>query len=77
MDPLGETLTTPPILMVWEFIMEPYRNGLFRFIDNSDPQFTKGSVLTRTRTGSDGPDPFLTLLGRGGYGSSEFPNSGP
>jgi len=62
MDPLGDPLTTRPILTGWEFTMEPYPSGQFGFIDNPDRQFGNGSVWTRTRTRSDGPEPLLTLL---------------
>ena len=41
--------------------MEPYPSGQFGFIDDPDPQFGNGSVWTRTRTRSDGPEPLLTL----------------
>ena len=42
--------------------MEPYPNRQFGFIDDLDRQSGSGSVPTRTRTRSDGPDPLLTLL---------------
>jgi hypothetical protein len=41
--------------------MEPYLSGQFGFIDDPDRQFGNGSVWTRTRTRSDGPEPLLTL----------------
>jgi len=41
--------------------MEPYPSGQFGFIDDPDRQFRNGSVWTRTRTRSDGPEPLLTL----------------
>jgi len=41
--------------------MEPYPSGQFGFIDDPDRQFGNGSVWTRTRTQSDGPEPLLTL----------------
>jgi hypothetical protein len=63
MDPQGDPLTTRPILTGWEFTMEPYPSGQFGFIDDPDRQFGNGSVWTRTRTRSDGPEPLLTLLG--------------
>jgi len=62
MDPLGDPLKTRPILTGWEFTMERYLSGQFGFIDNPDPQFGNGSVWTRTRTRSDGPEPLITLL---------------
>ena len=62
MDPLGDPLTTRPIQMGWEFTMEPYPSGQFWFIDDADRQFGNGSVWTRIRTRSDGPEPLLTLL---------------
>jgi hypothetical protein len=43
--------------------MEPYPSGQFGFIDDPDRQFGNGSVWTRTRTRSDGPEPLLTLVG--------------
>ena len=61
MDPLGNPLTARPIQTGWEFTMEPYPSGQFRFIDDPDRQFGNGSVWTRTRTRSDGPEPLLTL----------------
>ena len=42
--------------------MEPYPSGQFGFIDDPDRQFGNGSVWTRTRTRSDGPEPLLTLV---------------
>jgi len=41
--------------------MEPYPSGQFGFIDDPERQFGNGSVWTRTRTRSDGPEPLLTL----------------
>jgi hypothetical protein len=41
--------------------MEPYPSGQFGFIDDPDRQFVNGSVRTRTRTRSDGPELLLTL----------------
>ena len=61
MDPLCDPLTTRPIQTGWEFTMEPYPSGQFGFIDDPDRQFGNGSVWTRTRTQSDGPEPLLTL----------------
>jgi len=62
MDPLGDPLTTHLIQTGWEFTMEPYPSGKFGFIDDRDRQFGNGSVWTRTRTRSDGPEPLLTLV---------------
>ena len=62
MDPLGDPLTTRPIQTGWEFTMEPYPSRQFKFIDDPDRQFGNGSVWTRTRTQSDGPEPLLTLV---------------
>jgi len=42
--------------------MEPYPSGQLGFIDDPDRQFGNGSVWTRTRTHSHGPEPLLTLL---------------
>ena len=61
MDPLCDPLTTRPIQTGWEFTMEPYPSGQFGFINDPDRQFGNGSVWTRTRTRSDGPEPLLTL----------------
>jgi len=61
MDPLCDPLTTRPIQTGWEFTMELYPSGQFGFIDDPDRQFGNGSVWTRTRTWSDGPEPLLTL----------------
>jgi hypothetical protein len=41
--------------------MELYPSGLLGFIDDPDRQFGNGSVWTRIRTRSDGPEPLLTL----------------
>jgi len=60
MDPLGDPLTTRPIQTGWEFTMEPYPSRQFGLIDDLDRQFGNGSVWTRTRTRSDGPEPLLT-----------------
>jgi hypothetical protein len=62
MDPLGDPLTTRPILTGWELTMEPYPSGQFGFIDDPDRQIGNGSVWTWTRTRSDGPEPLLTLV---------------
>jgi len=61
MDPLGDPLTIRPILTGWEFTTQPYPSWQFGFIDDLDRQFGNGSVWTRTRTRSDGPEPSLTL----------------
>jgi hypothetical protein len=50
MDPLGNLLTTCRIQTGWEFGIEQYANGQFRFIHDPDSQFANGSVWTRTRT---------------------------
>jgi len=62
MDPLGDPLTTLSIQMGWEFTIDPYQSWRFGFIDNHDHQFGNGSVWTRTRTQSEGPEPLLPLL---------------
>jgi len=59
MDPLGDPLTTRPIETGWEFTIELYPSWLFRFIDNPDSHFGKGSLSTRTQTRSDSPEPLL------------------
>jgi len=46
--------------------MEPYQNRQFGCIDDPDRQSGSGSVPTRTRTRSDGPDPLLTQVLRKG-----------
>ena len=61
MDPLYNPLRTRPIQTGREMTMEPYPNRQFRFINDPDRQYGSGSVLTRSRTRSDGPDPLLTL----------------
>jgi len=63
MDPLGNPLTTCTIQMSWVFTTELYPSGQFGFIDDPDHQFGNGSVWTRTQTISEGPEPFLLLLG--------------
>jgi len=60
-DPLGDPLTTCPIQTGWEICIEPYPNWEFGWVANPDHQFGNGSVLTRTRTRSDGLEPLLTL----------------
>jgi len=62
MDPLYNPLGTRPIQTGREMSMEPYPNQQFGFIDDPDGQSGSGSVPTRNRTWSDGPDPLLTLL---------------
>jgi len=62
MYPLGDPLTTCPIQTGWEFSMEPYLSGQFGFIDDPDCQFGNGLVWNRTRTRSDGPEPWRTPL---------------
>jgi hypothetical protein len=61
MDPQGDPLTSRRIQMGRGCTLEPYRSGQFRFIDDPEGQFDNGSVWTRTRTRSDGPEPLLTL----------------
>jgi len=61
MDPLGDPLTTRQIQTGWEFTMELYPSRQFGIIDDLDRPFGIGSVWTRTRTRSDGPEPLLTL----------------
>jgi len=62
MDPLGDQLTTHPFQTGWEFTIKPYLGWRFRWIDNPDSQFVNGSIPTRARTQSDGPEPLLTLV---------------
>jgi hypothetical protein len=61
MDPLGDLLTTRPILTGWEFTLKPCPSEQFRFIDDPDRQFGNGSFWTQTQTRSDGAEPLLTL----------------
>jgi hypothetical protein len=61
MDPLGDPLTTRPILTGWEFTMEAYPSGEFGFINDPDDQFGNRSVWTPNRTQSDSPESLLTL----------------
>ena len=61
-DPPEDPLKTHPIQTGREMSIQPYPNRQFWFIDDPDRQFGDGSVLTRTRTRSDGPEPLLTLL---------------
>jgi hypothetical protein len=61
MNPLYNPLKTHPILTGREMSMEPYPNRPFGFIDDPERQPGPGSVPTRIRTRSDGPDPLLTL----------------
>jgi hypothetical protein len=62
MHTLGDQLITCPILKDWEFTMKLYPSRQFGYIDDQDRQFGNGSVWTRTRTRSDGPQPLLTLI---------------
>jgi len=62
MDLLGNPLTTRPIQTGWEFTIEPYPSWEFGFIDDLDSQFVNFEVWIRTRTRSDGPEPFLSLV---------------
>jgi hypothetical protein len=62
MDSLGDTLTTRPNQPGWEITSEPYPSGQFGCIDDPDHHFSNGSVWTRTRTRSAGPEPLLTLF---------------
>jgi hypothetical protein len=61
MDPLGDPLTTCPIQTGWEISSKPDLNRRSGCIDNTDRQFGNGSLQTRTRTRSDGPEPLLSL----------------
>ena len=70
MDPLYNPLRTRPIKTSREKLMEPDGNRQFGFIDHPDRKSGCGSVPTRTRTRSHGPDPLLTL-GPGGLSTAE------
>jgi len=61
MDPFDNQLTTQPIQTGWEMFIEPYLNRRFRCIDNTDHLVANDWILTRTKTGSDGLQPVLTL----------------
>jgi hypothetical protein len=61
MNQLEDPLRTRPIQTGREMLIETYPNRQFRFIDDPDCQFGNCSVLTRTRTGGDSPEPVLTL----------------
>jgi len=81
MDPLGDALTTGPIQTGYEFTIELYSTRWLGFIDNMDCQFYNGSVWTRTRTRSDGPETLVTLpAGKGGrmdnFGDGQYPGRG-
>jgi hypothetical protein len=60
MDPLYNPQGTRLIPIGREMSIEPYPNRQFGCIDDPDGQSGYGSVPTRTRTRSDGPDPLLT-----------------
>jgi hypothetical protein len=62
MDPLYNPLRTRAIQTGTEESMEMYPDRQVGFIGNPDRQSGSGSVPTRTRTRSDGPDPLLTLI---------------
>jgi len=64
MNPLYNPLKTSPTQAGREMSMELYPNRHFGLSDNPDRQSGSGSVPTRTRTRSDGPDPLLTLAMR-------------
>jgi len=51
----------PPNSDGWEICIEPDLNWRFGCIDNPDHQFGNCSVLSQTRTWSDGPELLLTL----------------
>ena len=59
---LGDLLTTRPIQTGWEFTMELYPSGQLGFIEDPDHPFGNGSVWSRTRIRSEGPEPLLTLV---------------
>jgi len=61
MGPLGDLLTTHPILTGWEFTSEQYSSWQFKSTDNTDPAFGNHSVWTLTRITSDSPELLLTL----------------
>jgi hypothetical protein len=50
MDPLENPLSTRPIQMGREMLIELYPTQRFYFIDNLDAKFGDGSVLTWIRT---------------------------
>jgi len=62
MDPLKIPLRTRPIQTGREMLIEPYPNWQCGFIDDPDHRSRTGSVPTRTRIRSDGPQPLLTLI---------------
>jgi hypothetical protein len=61
-DLLYNSLRTRPIQTGREMSRKLYPNRQFGFIDDRDCQSGLGSVLTRTRTRSDGPELLLTLV---------------
>jgi hypothetical protein len=60
MDPLYNPQRTYRIQTGREMSIEPYPNWQFVFVDNPDRKSGCGSVPTRTRTRSDGPELLLT-----------------
>ena len=69
MDLLGDPLTTSPIQTGWELTFELYPSWQFGFIDILDRQFANGLVWTRT--GSESPEPLLTLYRRNRVGMND------
>jgi len=61
MDPLDNPLGTRRVQTGREMSMEPYPKRQCWLIDEPDRQSGSGSVPSRTRTRSDGPDLLLTL----------------
>jgi hypothetical protein len=61
MDPQEDPLKTRPIQKGKEMSIEPYPNQQFGLNDDPDHAFGDRSLPTRTRTRSDGPEPFLIL----------------
>jgi len=61
MNPLNNPLITHPLQTGREMLIEPYQNWQFQLINNPDRQCGSSSVLTLTRTWSNGPESLLTL----------------
>jgi len=67
--PAGQPAYNPPDSDGLGVHHVPYLSGKFGFIDDLDRQFGNGLVWTRTRTRSDGPELFLTLV------DAQYPNA--
>jgi len=62
MNPLGDLLTTRPILTGWKFTIKLYSTSPFPFTDDPDWQFGNGLIWTWIWTRGVVPELLLTVI---------------